>query len=616
MANYLSTKTDNFQAIINKNNSLLSVKDILKEMNYNYNDLYIDKFWDNIKNDKWIYIDNTMLIWMGYNNSDNRDNKKIYTKLLENNFEENIDFKLINNKEFNNTYVDISIHIETRDINTHNKTKHLIVSTDCFKQSLMLLRTTKSKEIKKYYIELEKIFKFYLEYQNQYQQKLLKNKDDELQNEINTQKFKKHKLLMDKFNNKPCVYIFELEENNLIKIGSSNQLQNRYYSLRSDYKKECILLDVFETKDNREVENLILRDENIKQNLYTGYLNKYLSKEIIQLSDKFNYNQLISTIYKYIKKIKNHETKDLLEQKSLEIKDKKLNIIDKLLEKNMDPNLINTINFNSIDNKLKEDIKFIKQELLEIKQFMKKNNNIENNNEKKETVEVSIPNLNSNFNLKENYSGGKSIQKIDSNNIKKVIKVYNNMISLLRSEDCNNNYYRSGIYDAIKNNTLYKGYRWDYVKDDKNPYVSNISPTVEPTNKIKKEPVLKLDLEKSKIISVYISQKECAKKIGIGVDKLRRIIKNHKEYNNNNYLLLSSCPTNIIDIYNKDYKDLLLQDSRFTKPIIQTNPLNNSQIIFNSINDIHIKLGFTEHSIRNAIKNKQLYGGCHWEYKK
>ena len=39
------------------------------------------------------------------------------------------------------------------------------------------------------------------------------------------------------------------------------------------------------------------------------------------------------------------------------------------------------------------------------------------------------------------------------------------------------------------------------------------------------------------------------------------------------------------------------------------------KIIFNTINEIYIKLNFTESSIRNAIKNKTLYGGCYWKYK-
>ena len=45
----------------------------------------------------------------------------------------------------------------------------------------MHVGTSKSKEIKKYYIELERVFKFYLEYQNEYRKKELENKNNELE---------------------------------------------------------------------------------------------------------------------------------------------------------------------------------------------------------------------------------------------------------------------------------------------------------------------------------------------------------------------------------------------------------------------------------------------------
>ena len=61
------------------------------------------------------------------------------------------------------------MHLENTEINDHNKTKHLIISPKCFKKTLMLIRTTKSSEIRKYYIELEDIFKDYLKYQTNYQ---------------------------------------------------------------------------------------------------------------------------------------------------------------------------------------------------------------------------------------------------------------------------------------------------------------------------------------------------------------------------------------------------------------------------------------------------------------
>ena len=149
-----SNKLDN---IINIHLNMLSVKELLNLVNYPINEIYIDKFWDNIENGKWIYIDSEMLKYIVYSENIIKANKN-YLNIISSNFEENIEYKSIFSKELQEDSKYLMKYIENTEINTHNKTKHLMVSSDCFKQSLMLLRTEKAKEIRKYYTELEKIY--------------------------------------------------------------------------------------------------------------------------------------------------------------------------------------------------------------------------------------------------------------------------------------------------------------------------------------------------------------------------------------------------------------------------------------------------------------------------
>ena len=128
-----------------------------------------------------------MIEWIGYQSTEIKRCKNSYIYLLKENFENITDFKLLNSKDFKEFSKSQNWDLENEETNSHNKTKHLIISPDCFKQSLMLLKTKKSKEIKKYYIELEKIYKFYTQYQNKYKDlenikilNLLKEKDNEL----------------------------------------------------------------------------------------------------------------------------------------------------------------------------------------------------------------------------------------------------------------------------------------------------------------------------------------------------------------------------------------------------------------------------------------------------
>lgn len=226
----LNIKDVNINEIIINNKELLSVKDLLNKLNYNFNELYVDKFWDSIENDKWIYIDHNMLIWMGYNSEEDKNNKQNYIKILKENFEIDIDYKLLNTTSFNNSLSMLKVHLKNIEINNHNKTKHLIISPDCFKQSLMILRTEKAKEIKKYYIELEKIFKLYIQYQNEYQKKILEDKQKELEQTKDKvmdmeRDFKHKELEINEF-----IYIAtnaNYHKQNVYKIGKSNRLNKR-----------------------------------------------------------------------------------------------------------------------------------------------------------------------------------------------------------------------------------------------------------------------------------------------------------------------------------------------------------------------------------------------------
>ena len=226
----LNIKDVNINEIIINNKELLSVKDLLNKLNYNFNELYVDKFWDSIENDKWIYIDHNMLIWMGYNSEEDKNNKQNYIKILKENFEIDIDYKLLNTTSFNNSLSMLKVHLENIEINNHNKTKHLIISPDCFKQSLMILRTEKAKEIKNYYIELEKIFKLYIQYQNEYQKKILEDKQKELEQTKDKvmdmeRDFKHKELEINEF-----IYIAtnaNYHKQNVYKIGKSNRLNKR-----------------------------------------------------------------------------------------------------------------------------------------------------------------------------------------------------------------------------------------------------------------------------------------------------------------------------------------------------------------------------------------------------
>jgi MSV199 domain-containing protein/T5orf172 domain-containing protein len=604
---------DDLINIIKENDNLLSIKELLNKKNYEFNNLYIDKFYENIKDDKDIYVDTEMIKLMGFNRSEIKKNKQDYINILKDNFEENIDYKLINNKEFNESSKCQIMTLENSNLNTHNKVKHLLVSPDCFKQSLMLLRTNKSKEIRKYYIELEKIFKYYLEYQNLYKDNQLLLSEDKIIKDKQKYKLNQHKYLIEKFNNKRCVYIIEILENILIKIGSTHNIKDRLYGMKSQYNIDCIVLDIFECNDYREIERNILNNNDIKKNLYNEKINNIIPTEIIKLSEQFNFEQLLYIVKENINKIIFLSPVQQLENKKLDIEQQKLNLVKKLLENGYNPEILNNININintnnneNINNNTINELNInennnMKNEDINI------NNNNDNNND---NININIDNIQ--LNIKQRKSRGRKIQKIDPNNFNNIIKIYNSMISLLRSNE-SINYNKSNIQVAIKENRIYRGYRWGFVEHDEDPNISKIGPTNENKSTRLVEPILKMNKEKTEIIEVYKTKELCAMNIGINRCKLKKIIINNELYNDNYYIKISDCNSEIINKYELNN---YIEKNHHTnaKSIIQINPLTNQQIQFNTINDIYIKLGISENSIRDAIKNKQLWAGSYWKY--
>jgi hypothetical protein len=155
----------NLSLIIKCYYQLLTIQELLFVINYNVNNLYIDKFWNNIEDDKWIYLDNDLIDWFGY--KDIIRGKEQLVKIIKREFEIDEDYKIYTNEEFLNSDFISGLKPELK---FNNNFKHIILKPDCFKLTCMQVGTSKSKDIYKYFLEIEKIFKFYNKYILKYNQ--------------------------------------------------------------------------------------------------------------------------------------------------------------------------------------------------------------------------------------------------------------------------------------------------------------------------------------------------------------------------------------------------------------------------------------------------------------
>ena len=125
--------------------------------------IYIDKFWSSINNKHWIYVDDVLIEWIGYNKT---NGKQKFINLIKDNFKEINDYKTYDYDEINKIFHSpLGVNENYKEIlefkdklkEVHNRTIHLILSPKCFKKSLMMIRTERANSIRDYYVDIEEI---------------------------------------------------------------------------------------------------------------------------------------------------------------------------------------------------------------------------------------------------------------------------------------------------------------------------------------------------------------------------------------------------------------------------------------------------------------------------
>jgi hypothetical protein len=234
---------------------------------------------------------------MGYNSEEVFHQKQNYIKLLKNNFNENNDFKSLFSKEFKQILYRSEVHIENdTEIKEHNKIKHLILNPKCFKKSLMLLQTERSKQIRQYYIDVEEIFKDYLKYQNKYKENLLEDKNKQINILEDNNKIKTDSLIQS-YIGKPVIYLADIGDN-CFKFGISNKIDNRVNQHLKTFKRFEIIY-IQECYNNLFIENRLKKYCRKNNKLITKEINEKNFTEIIQIDEVFTIDKIIQKIKDY-----------------------------------------------------------------------------------------------------------------------------------------------------------------------------------------------------------------------------------------------------------------------------------------------------------------------------
>lgn len=215
----------------------LSFAEFIDKHSYDISSVYVDKFWENISNKKWIYVDDQLIEWIGFNIS---TGKAKYVNIIKDNFNNGNDYKTYNYDQITNVFNSEEPDNNDKEIlqfkpvltDIHNRTTHLITSPRCFKKSLMMIKTERANQIRDYYVDLEEIYLNYMQYQLQAKDQQIESLQDKYEKEY---QFRINHIAK---NCTQYLYVASTEmyySKNIFKIGKTNNIKERMQNYSTGY---------------------------------------------------------------------------------------------------------------------------------------------------------------------------------------------------------------------------------------------------------------------------------------------------------------------------------------------------------------------------------------------
>jgi MSV199 domain len=283
MENYYSDRRVLYALEKSYEGGLMDILTFVKEIDFEIkSNLGFDVLWDSLNRKRCTNVGTSLLKWMGYEGSP-RKQRQTFIQLLESNeieYEE-IDHKDVLIEHFPEIQEEID---QMRSVDKPRK-RWLIMDSDNFKEAIMSLTTKRSKEIRKYYLQLEKLVQLYGAYTHQFKENQLKVQLQEKEDHILLLK----DLLIDdqKREKTQVIYIAtscNYARQNRFKPGgveSADKLASRFstYNSRSAAGDEWYYSDTFLVADYRQIENRLkdllgrFRDKKGKEIYIMHYTN-------------------------------------------------------------------------------------------------------------------------------------------------------------------------------------------------------------------------------------------------------------------------------------------------------------------------------------------------------
>ena len=513
-------------------------------------------------------------------------------------------------KEFidKNDYI---IILPLKGVNVLGRHKEkIMLNIKCFKKFCLVAATKQSKILYDYYITMEEIIMEYMEEQFNNQntileenKKLLQLKDKEFNNQNNiiiknqkklkdieienkqNKQIERQKVLLNQYGTAgPLIYIIRVktytDKSYIIKIGESRiGVLARFNEHKTKYD-EVLLLDCFIVNQSRDFELFLHNHDKIKYNRVSNLENHENEKELFLIGKDLSYDILLNIISANIKNY------DDINIEKLRLECDKLRLLNSITENN---------NINFINELINSNIT-----LLERIDKLEKSN--------QEILTIINP---SNIKITTNFNEplitlGPRLQKLNPDTLT-IVKVYESVAECMK-EDISIR--RPSMNKAIKENTVYRGFRWLYVNRDIDP---NTISDIEPTKKTHTQNIgyiAKINKDKTEIVNVYLDKKVVCKYMNKTASALDLPVKNYTLTNGFYYVLYNDCDDELKNNY----------EAKYGKPILYKNGVGQYDIKNNLIKEFVCKsecfrqLQMSDKTLSNALDYNKLYHNHYFKH--
>ena len=450
----------------------------------------------NPKTDFVIDLDNVWK-WLGFSQKD------AAKRVVEKNFVIDKDYKRLLHSSVEQTKSTNTVGVEVGEVKKNNRGGHnketIMLNVETFKKFCLKAGTKKADEIHDYFIKMEEVFhEVLMEESEDLQQQLLSLEDTkkkEYETKLEKEKvLEREKILLKEYDTaSSIVYIIKVKTlehvgKYIIKIGESRRgISGRYNEHKSKYE-ECVLLDCFCVHRSKDFENFIHNHDSVRLNRVTDLKNHEKEHELFLIGRNLSYHtlhQIITSNMKNFNEVNNS---------SLELEIEKLKLLIQMKEeKNENPLLHDLV--NSVD-RLANSVKQLSAKV---------DANEKRTKEMLEKMSASQVKTTTGFNTTL-VTLGPRLQKIHPDTLE-LVKVYESVSEAMKE---NPDIKRPSMNKAVRENTVYHGYRWLLVDRDLDP---NVIHDVLPTKKVRPQVVgyiAQLNGDKTKILNVYIDRKTAA----------------------------------------------------------------------------------------------------------